>query len=72
MYRVELGGRQDDTINRDEYVRCPLGEHCALQNIASGEQKGGTRTMNGSQREHVRVVSTHDISPIPTLPLKPS
>jgi len=66
MYRVEWGGRRDDTINRDEYVRSLLGEHRTLQNIASGEQKGGAHTTNGSRRERVRVGSTHDISRIPT------
>ena len=66
MYRVERGERRDNTINRDEYVQFSLGEHHTLQNIVSGEQMGGARTMNGSQREHICVVSTHDISRIPT------
>jgi len=66
IYRVEWARRRNDTISRDEYVQCSLGEHRVLLNRASGKQKGGGRTMNGSRRKRVRVASRHDISHIPT------
>jgi len=65
---VESGNGEESYEKREKNSRCSLGEHRALQNMMSGEQKGGARTMNGSRREHVYVASTHDISRIPTKP----
>jgi len=65
VYRVERGGRRNDNINRDEYERCSLGEHRALQKKTTDEQKDGS-SYHGWDNANAIAASRRDISHIPT------